>query len=143
MRQKFQLCFAFVVLLTLLLGQGCQFAPVFVLWNSSPSDVTFKWDDKKNVTLKCGSKHRLPNHPTEISGREFDSVIFWKEQQLGYVIDFENLVKSETVHRHRYDFQLEDDGKIYLVNPKGYKYGILTNQPQGFPLEPVLISKAE
>jgi hypothetical protein len=78
MRQKFQLCFAFVVLLTLLLGPICA--------GESVHQVTFKWDDKKNVTLKCGSKHRLPNH------RRVNLI---RSQQLGYVIDFENLVKSD------------------------------------------------
>jgi hypothetical protein len=143
MKRKIQYLFLFGFLSVIFLGQGCEMAPVFVLWNNTSSDAKIEWYNGEAKTLKSHSKHKLQNIPTEIAGRKFSAVILWKGQQYGYVLDFESLFNSETVHLHRHDFQLEEDGKVYLLNPKGQKYGILTNQPPGFPLEPILISEAK
>jgi len=135
-----------VVLIMVFLCQGCQYAPVFVLWNNSSSDAKIEWYNEETVTLKSHSKHKLQNIPTEVAGRKFSAVIIWKGQRYGYVVEYEDLFKFENAYlhsenqllyeneyRHRHDFQLEEDGKVYLMDPKGYKYGVLTNQPSGFP----------
>jgi hypothetical protein len=154
MRQKIQFVFLLVVLIASLLGQGCTSLPVFILWNNSSSDAKIEWFNGKTINLKSHSKHKLQNNDIEVAGRNFIAVIIWKGQRYGYVVDCESLwkfesdylnkeFKSENLVARITSFQLEEDGKVYLLNPKGYKYGIMNNQPPGFPLVPVLISETK
>jgi hypothetical protein len=143
MKPKIQLSFFLVALAAILFGQGCQMAPVLVLWNKSSSELIIEWPNKNPAAIKSNSTHKLPITPMDISGKEYSFVINRNGQRLGYSIDFASLRKLEELRFHRADFQFEENGKIYLTSLDGQKFDILTNQPSRFPSEPILISEAK
>jgi len=141
--RKFYILFTIIVT-ALVLEDGCSQIPGFILWNntSSPMEIVL---ENKTIEIGVHSKHKLPDNSVPTNYRQFDAVIKWRGQFYGYKIgSLEALLKSNCaksgIQHVWYNLQLQEDRKFYLVDSGKQNFEILTNQPQGFPLEPILIS---
>jgi hypothetical protein len=131
----------------LVLEDGCSQIPGFILWNntSAPMEIVL---ENKTIEIGIHAKNELPDNSVPKNYRQFDAVIKWKGHCYGYKIaSLEALFESHSgksgFQHVWYNLQLQEDGKFYLVNSGRQNFEVSTNQPQGFPLEPTLISEAK
>lgn len=129
--------------LILLFGNGCQLAPVIVLWNGGTSELKIENPDRKLTLVKPKTKHKLSLSKSEVSfsAKDYSLVLIQNGKRLGYRVDFQSLRQLQTLRFHRIDFQIDDESKIYVLRVDNLNFNIASNQPAGFPAIPTTLDE--
>ena len=119
---------------------GCSTVFDLILVNNTSSEIGIVWQDKI-VCVKAHCYHNLPSTLTVDShSNAFSAIVIRDQQRYGYKLATEGLLTSKIRRSFRWNVQyyliLNENGKVYVSDPKGKINIPLAEQPPGFPVRP-------
>jgi hypothetical protein len=131
-----------ITIILLLYCCGCTQIPEFILYNNTSADIDMIYNGNV-INIHPNSEHKLPNRPTYVDVDSFSAVIIRDHHRYGYQVNLEDLTNVEhsknVFINIKYYLQLNSDGNIYLLRSTDHAGSILSQQPSGFPIKPILI----
>ena len=78
-----------------------------------------------------------------VVGEKYDLVIRKRNERYGYKIDFLALQSLKESRFHKIDFEINQKNELSVLRIDSLKFDSSTNQPNGFPLSPILLTESQ